>query len=433
MALYPCKLLPSRLSWRLKAAEETPKPALCRRLRGPPEAPDAVHSPLNRGAPAISAAGAVAPNPAQDRKRGWLLVPFVSLLASAHLTWFYIYSIPSYLNLERYEAGQDRMPFQGRLLMEYPLRWAHSSAALGTLATFATQMWRKGVLPENFVEAAIYLTSIVVTGLVARELYRMHSRTGLLTPYIYPLVLVMIAGSYCLSVINFFRYYYDLPSLGLFAVGLYLIARRRHPALFAALFVIATVNRETSVFLLFFFLASACLVEGRIQWRRALNWRSGGTATLLALFWLGWHIWTLRHFAGLHFESGPGILINIGCLFLPLLWPQWAGIAAYTLPVLVLFRRELRSSELRAWLWVYPLWFACMMYFGNMIEVRLFGELIPLFACTAALLAEERILHAYRSRAAAAQEELAPGTGADLVCPARAKDEEESSLARLSR
>jgi hypothetical protein len=358
---------------------------------------------MNHGLPADSDSGA--PAPGRGRKSwspGSFVLPLVYLLASFHIVWFYINRVPSYLVLNLYEAGSERMPFQGRLLMEYPLRWAHASRALGSLASGigAIHLWiPRGVLPEDFVEAAVDLISVLIAGLVATDLYRGHSRTRLLTPYIYPLVLVMVAGSYCLGSINFYRYIYDLPSLGLFSAGLYLIFRRHHPALFALLFVIATVNRETSLFLLYFFLASACVVEEKVVWRRALTWRFGGTATLLAFFWLAWRIGTKRHFAGLPVEPGPGAFVNFACLILPLTWPQLAGIAAYTLPALVIFRRELRSTELRLWLWVFPFWFACMMYFGNLIETRVFGELIPLFACAAALLAEERIHRRLQQRA----------------------------------
>lgn len=351
---------------------------------------------MNHGSLADSAPSA--PDSRRGRM-GWsperFVLPLIYLLASFHIVWFYINRVPSYLVLDRYEAGLERMPFQARLLMEFPLRWAHASPALGALAAGITaiNLWiPRGVHPEDFVEAAIDGISVVVAGLVATDLYRAHSRPRLLTPYIYPLVLVMVAGTYCLGSINFYRYIYDLPSLGLFSAGLYLIFRRHHPALFALLFIIATINRETSLFLLYFFLASSCVIAEKIEWRRALSWRSGGTATLLGFFWLAWRIWTKRHFMGLPVEPGPGPFVNFACLILPLTWPQLAGIAAYTLPALVLFRSELRSTELRAWLWVFPFWFACMMYFGNLVETRVFGELIPLFACTSALLAEQRLL-----------------------------------------
>jgi hypothetical protein len=323
------------------------------------------------------------------------VLPLVSLLAAIQIVWFYINRVPSYLNLKRYESGLERMPFQGRLLMVYPLRWAHDSPAMATMAErfTATRLFLpRQLLPEDLVQGGIYLLCVLIAGLVARDLYHLHSRTRLLTPYVFPLALVMIAGSYCLGALNFFRYLYDLPSLGFFSVGLYLIARKYHPALFAILFAVATLNRESSLFLLFFFLLSSCVSEQQFVWRRALRWSSGGFTVLLALCWIGWRIWTKQHFSGLPVEHGPGVLANVASLIIPLTWPQLAGIAGYTIPFILVYRGEIRSTELRLWLKVFPVYFILMIYFGVLMEIRLFGEFIPMFACAAVLLAEEHIL-----------------------------------------
>jgi hypothetical protein len=332
-----------------------------------------------------------------DRKR---LEKFVllalNILATIHIVWFYIDRVPSYLKLDLYARGAERMPFQGRLLMEYPLRWAYTSPAIGHMAAWlgSFSLWLpRGVPPEDLVEFAVDVVAVGVAGLVARDLYRTHSKTRRFTAYVYPLFLVMVAGSYCLATTHFFRFVYDLPSLGLFACGLYLIAHRRHPLLFAAVFVAATLNRETSLFLLFFFLASSCLCDGTFAWRRALNLRIGGTTALLAAFWIGWHVWVTRHFAGLASEAKTHVSVNLAFLLWPMCWPQVAGVAAYTLPILLIFKSKTRTAELRLWAWIIPIWAAFMFFRGIVIEIRLLGELLPLFACMAVLLAEERLLN----------------------------------------
>jgi hypothetical protein len=75
-------------------------------------------------------------------------------------------------------------------------------------------------------------------------------------------------------------------------------------------------------------------------WKRALHWKTGGLATLLAVFWLDWHLWVARHFAGLASESKPRMLANIIFLMWPFVWPQLAGVSAYTLPILLIFRTK---------------------------------------------------------------------------------------------
>jgi hypothetical protein len=323
-----------------------------------------------------------------------IVVIAVNLLATAHIVWFYLMRVPTYVDLARYEVGTERMPFQGRVLMEYPLRWAHTSAVAGGLATWLTSMhlWLpRGVLPEDVVEFVFDFAAVVVAGLVARDMYRFHSKQQRLTAYVYPFFLVMVAGAYCMAANHFFRFFYDLPSLGLFALGLYLIYRRRSLLLFAMVFVVATLNRETSLFLLLFLVLSYCVVDEKFVWQRALSWKIGGTAGVLALFWMAWHVWVTRHFAGLASESAHHVLVNFGFLIWPLCWPQVYGVAAYTLPVLVIFKTRTRNTELRLWAWVVPVWAVFMMFFGIVSEIRLFGELIPLFVCMGVLLAEERL------------------------------------------
>ncbi len=323
-----------------------------------------------------------------------LTVFAVGLLATAQIVWFYVNKLPSYLDLGLYENGLERMPFQARLLMELPLRWAHGSAFLQGAAAWLTaqKMWLpQPVRPEDLVEFAIGFVAVAVAGMVARDMYRAHSRTGRLLPYVYPLYLVMVVGSYCVLTTHFFRYVYDLPSLGLFASGLYLVYRKRSPLLFALVFVAATLNRETSLFLLAFYVLSACVVEDSIDWHRAHSWRVVAVVVPLAMFWVGFHVWAARHFAGLPSESVPRLRDNVVFLLSPYLRAQIFGIAAYTVPVLLIFKSRTRNLEMRLWTWVVPVWAVLMLFYGMMVEIRLFGELIPLFVCLSALLAEERI------------------------------------------
>jgi hypothetical protein len=321
----------------------------------------------------------------------------VCFLATVHLVWYYLDNLPTILDIVRYENGVERMPFQGRLLMEWPLRWAHASPFLRHACAWITalHMWMpRGVYPEDIVEFTVGLIAVIAAGLVARDLYRYHSKTRRLTGFVYPLFLIMVSATYFMPTSHVFRYVYDLPSLGFFACGLYLIYRKRHPMLFAIVFIIGTLNRETTLFLLFFFLISSLLVDEKIVWKRAFSLRVLGTVLPLAIFWLGWHVWVTRHFAGLDSESKPRAVGNLIALAWPFMWPGMAAVAAYTLPILLFFKSRTRSLELRLWLWVVPLWAVFMFFYGMFVEVRLFGELIPLFACTAVLLAEERLFAA---------------------------------------
>jgi hypothetical protein len=55
-------------------------------------------------------------------------------------------------------------------------------------------------------------------------------------------------------------------------------------------------------------------------------------------------------------------------------------------------RRRILDPQLRAWLWLLPVWSGFMFVFGILIETRVFGELIPFVVCTTTLILEQLLL-----------------------------------------
>ena len=345
---------------------------------------------------------------------GRLGIGFLNLLASIQFVWFYVNRVPSCMRLLPYEQGRERTPFQYRLLLMLPLRWAHASPWLNSIAASLTAQrgwFHAGVRPEGILEAAIDLTCIAVAGLAARKLYRASSRTGLLTPLIYPLVLVMANGAYSLLTMHLLRFVYDLPSLAFFSVGLCLIYFRTHPLWFMALFAVATLNRETTLLLLLCFAIAQCKRGPAWDWQQIYS--PGSLAVLLPLsgYWIGWHLWVVRHFAANPVVPFPGVWLNIGLLLLPIAWPQMIGAFAYLWPVVFAGRRRILDPVLRAWLWVVPVWIAFMFRFGIILEIRIFAELIPYIAVLAVLVFEENLLKKLESKTPAPAAEWAEAGG----------------------
>jgi hypothetical protein len=347
------------------------------------------------------------------RKR--LGIAILNLAASIHLVWFYLACVPSELNLPQYEQGLERTPFQHRLLMSFPLRWAHNSPWLSHLALQlnAQHAWfPHGVRPEGVVEAAIDLLCVIITGLVAKSLYDASSPRKLLSQYVYPLTLLMVAGTYCLNTIHRFRFVFDLPSMAFFSIGLYLIYFRRSVILFALLFCIATINRETTLFLLI-----VCLLT---RWSRAtgasrstilkqvFDLRTTLLLTSLSLFWIVWRRWVFHHFSANPSATGPRFWLNIGTLLWPTTWAQFLCAFAFCWPLCLAGRTLVRDKTLHAWYWVLPVWLLFMMRYGILIETRVFGELIPCLACFATLIAEENLLRRIGSHSEACTTEPQP-------------------------
>jgi hypothetical protein len=321
----------------------------------------------------------------------------LNLAATIQLVWFYVVHVPQYLDTVAYENGVERSPFQYRLLMAYPLHWAHANRLLNFIAAYLSAIppwFPQRVHPEDIVESVVGVACVATAGLVARAIYKTSSRTGLYTSLVYPLTLALAAITYCLITLDYFRFPYDLPSLGLFSIGIYLIYFRRSSVLFSALFLVATVNRETSIFLLLFYAISEGFDGIRFQWRRLLAWRPVLLIVLLGSYWLALRIWAVHHFASNPHESKPianwpRVAANASFAVSINAWPQMLSVCAYLLPFVLLNRRRIADPHLRAWLWVLPAWVLVMLFYGMIFEVRIYGELIPFFAVLVALTGEE--------------------------------------------
>lgn len=322
-------------------------------------------------------------------------------LATIQVVWAYHSRVPSYLGLDKYENGTEVTPCQTRVLMMLVLRWAHSNTLfvhLANVVSTVTPIYRTHIRPETFILGLLDTAGIAVAGWVATRIYTAASSRRLLTPYIYPLVLVFCAGQYILLALHVYRFYYDLPSLGFFSAGLYLIYFRKNPLFFAALFVVATLNRETTLLLLLLFVLASVSDGPGMDWRRICAPRTMGIVVPLGVFWWSWHVLVNRHFAHNHFAYIPASLINTVLLIWPPAWPQLLTAGCFSIPFLIAYRKKVRDRTLRLWLWVLPAWFAIIFLFGIIVEARLYGELIPYFACMAALIAEEAIVSRFHAQ-----------------------------------
>lgn len=206
------------------------------------------------------------------RKRGLVLGFF--LLATIQLAWCYMWLTRPYVNTLMYEQGSERMPFQGRCLMMLPMRLAHGSVLLRmTSGSFAlSHFWfPRPVQPEVIIQAAINVACLLMTGFFTTRMYQGSSRHRLLTPLIYPLMLAVFAVTYMLHTVQNFRFIYDLPSLAFFSAAMYLIYFRRHWAWFVALFLVATINRETTLLLLPLYMIDRAVTSGRLNWKMAFQ------------------------------------------------------------------------------------------------------------------------------------------------------------------
>ncbi len=316
-------------------------------------------------------------------------------LATVQFAWCYLWLTRPYVSTLAYENGQERMPFQGRLLMAFPLRWAHASTLLHRLSQpFAlSHFWfPRPVQPEVLVQATINVACLLLTGFFTTRIYQAASSRRLLTPLIYPLLLIVCGATYIMHTVQNFRFVYDLPSLAFFSAAMYLLYTRKPWLWFAALFLIATINRETTLLLLPLFLINQAVEGHRLQPRLLLRARPLALVSILGLYWIAWQLFLRHHFAHNPSEFYPRINWNVKSILVPQAWPQLLSACGYLILFVVALRRRILDPQLRACLWVLPIWLAFMFLFGILIETRVFGELIPFVVCSTTLILEQLLI-----------------------------------------
>jgi hypothetical protein len=319
----------------------------------------------------------------------------VYVIATIQFTWCYLWLTRPYVNTLLYEQGLERMPFQGRSLMMLPMRWAHESRALIWLAgPFAkSQFWfPRPVAPEVLVQAAIDVCCLLVAGYMTTKIYRASSGRQLLTPMVYPLLLVVCGATYVMHTVQNFRFIYDLPSLAFFSTAMYLLYFRWHWIYFAGLFLVGTMNRETTLLLLPLLMLNDAVEHGRLRWPLLFRVRTLRVVIPLAMFWVAWQIFIRHVFAQNMSEFYPRINWNVKSFVVPQAWPQLLSACGYLLLFVTVMRRRIRDPQLQAWLWLLPIWCGFMFVYGILIETRVFGELIPLIVCATTLIVEEILM-----------------------------------------
>ena len=300
--------------------------------------------------------------------------------------WFarvYCTSRHPYIDLARYAAGQERMPFQGRDLMRWPLWLAGRSAYLQRIT--ATRALLRS--PEFLVMEVVAAISLLLAGWSAVKLYRLAAPKAPLPALPFALLVVICLFDFVVDVP--FSFPYDLPATAFLGWGTYFVLRRRFWPLLLV-FLVGTWNRETTLFLIGILLLVAATRAGRVAVAhvQTRDWIEAGV--LLA----GWLLITLvqkHHYAGNPSEAGSRISENLHDLLRPILWPNILSVSAFLLPYVYLHRDRIRFAPLRASLLILPFWLLLLLSVGQILESRIYGDISVLIAVAAALIFVERV------------------------------------------
>ncbi len=333
---------------------------------------------------------------------GWLA--FV-VLACAHFSVLYVWRSPQFLDLVRYSHGGEQLPYQGRVLMAWVLNLtagnSHTASLLLRLATHLPQEFHN---PFLIVLLFTAFFSMLVAILAARASLlhltndrRFASWAALLTLYMAYFNLVDVYGlSYSLP--------YDVPSLALFSLGVWLVFARRY-WLLLPVFLVGTLNRETFCFITIFLVLYAWFGADNPESRAAAMRRIAPHVVLQAIVWIALRLWLHHHFLRNGFEAGQQggffdlhFAHNLKSLLNPLQWPLLFGLFGFTLPLLIHSYRWIGDHALaRSVAILLPLWALAMLIVGVVVEIRVFDELtVFLVPCIALIVWNRWVLPARR-------------------------------------
>jgi hypothetical protein len=183
-----------------------------------------------------------------------------------------------------------------------------------------------------------------------------------------------------------------------FTAGIAIIYSRRY-WLLILLFPIATLNRETTIFLVPLLLLDACCDGGRLRSKNLLRPSLLGLAATLAFLWAAVLIYVHHRFRANPTDLGFYFMLNVRQILTPEHWPQLLSIGGF-LPFFLWWSvRSIADFRLRLYLCIFPVWFVVMSVYGSLLETRVFGELSGLLALTCALAFEEKMLSVLSGRA----------------------------------
>lgn len=184
------------------------------------------------------------------------------------------------------------------------------------------------------------------------------------------------------------RYPSDIPSLLFFTTGLVLLYARSW-RLFYPLFVLATLNKETSCFL--------TVVYVMVWLGREKHARIALHAAAQLLIWFSIKYWLGRVYLS---NPGDGLCLwnyraNVDFIIRPNAWLLFLSNLGYLWIPVLLFWRRIPDFFVRRSAAVIPVFFAGMFLVGNMWELRIYGELTPVvlaafFMILKGLLSHER-------------------------------------------
>lgn len=225
-----------------------------------------------------------------------------------------------------------------------------------------------------------------------------HQQLAWLVPWLF---IYAAQSTYVVRYTQSWMYPYDFLSLACFAAGICLI-RKRSLFLFSVIFILSTLNRETTVFLLPVLLAEYLYEQNGQRNPLRKLFVPSVVGAFLFLAWLALRLSIREHFPTTQNEEYIHWIANLAFLKHLQDWPEMAGTCGFLLFVPVVFAKRIKDRTLQVYLLaLLPLWLLVMLLYGMVTEARIYGELLVLLIPTAIIVFEEWLIPDGRRPAAA--------------------------------
>ncbi len=305
------------------------------------------------------------------------------VVASIYFVQMYSGLVHQYLSIPWYLRGQERMPFQARELVRYPLMLASHSHLLQRIAS-GHQVVNS---PEMLMLEIVSCISLLLAGWASVKIYRFAAPHGRV-PYL-PWAILVILCLFDLFCSASYAFPYDLPAVMFLGWGTYFVLTRNF-AWLLPVFIVGTVNRETTLFLIFIALMVAMTQDGKLRFR-AMTRKDVFQLLTLTLIWV--IIYGILHhlYRGNPSEGGLRVMSNLHYLAKPQCWPWILSGSAFLLPYVYMKRSSICCEPLRACLLVLPFWVLLLLAVGQILELRIYADISVLIAVAAALILSAEI------------------------------------------
>jgi hypothetical protein len=338
---------------------------------------------------------------------GWWI--FV-LLASLQFTVRDVWRNLPYLDLPAYAHGTGMMPFQGRVLMAWVLKVTAASPRWGVvLAHLGAHL--PEALRSPYAVALLIVTLFAMVLCIFAGRRTLYLLTGDETFSAWGSLLVLYMAYFNLVVgYGVFLLPYDVVSLAVFVVSVWLVIAKRYTAL-TLVVAIGTLNRETVIFVPLFLVLYTWFKHKDAEHPSEAEGRSWGTVlpyvAAQGLIWLALRMWIEYHFRNNPLEAamptrwfGIRLVGNLHSLVKP---PQWAlllSVFGFTLPLFVAKFNKIGDRALAySTAMVMGIWAVAMLLVGVVIEIRIFSELTAfLMPCIALIIWSEWVRPAAQYR-----------------------------------